>query len=148
MAVKRAKKKARKKALRGIGWQRLGKPEAERRPGKARIKRENVEKLREWDRARKWPCFGDGLREVERNLGVRISEIVKKRVSALPKGKKLSVMEAGCGPGKALEKLKQLFGERVRTVGLVLEKSPGEAYKGVDRLVEGKAFGGKSKGTV
>jgi len=136
MVVPRAKKHARKNSL--SSWARIKRPEAKRKPIRAKVASDASELYKRMDLKGSWFIFGWSLKEVELGLDVGISAITKKGVRGLKKGEKYSVLDAGCGPGSALGDLKKSFGNRVRTVGLALKKTPGESYCGVDRLIEGR----------
>jgi SAM-dependent methyltransferase len=116
-------------------WKRISRPEIERGTGKELSERH-------WARLAKkdllgrqtWPINGTTLENIEWNLGYSFIEEISKRLSS---GKKqVRVLDAGCGVGTTLNNLKQKFGNSVRTVGLTLQKTPGESYSGVDRIIE------------
>ena len=98
------------------------------------------------DRMGEWPVFGTQLAMVERIMAVKIAQRVgreiKKRGSSREKPYK--VLDLGCGPGTTLEGLKQQFGDRVKTAGLVVERTIGCKYDGVDEVMAGMHnLGGK-----
>jgi len=97
-----------------------------------------------------WTYYGRSLKVIQRELrfdfasaikGVRAKRLEQLSKTLLPseaaKRSVVRVMELGCGPGTALNTLKEHFGESIHTTGLVLEKTPGEKYAGVDRVEKG-----------
>lgn len=93
--------------------------------------------VQERDKSAAWSNFRSNLKRVERRLGFKINRHIAKSVAGSRPGTVFKVFDAGCGAGTALADLKAKFRGKVRTVGLVFEKSPGEKYLGVDRLLEG-----------
>jgi SAM-dependent methyltransferase len=83
-----------------------------------------------------WVRFGSPLSVVETNLHFGIRDFTRLKIRQLKGRRKYCVMELGCGPGDSLAELKTEFGVNVRTIGLVLKKTSGIKYNGVDKLLE------------
>lgn len=94
---------------------------------------------RELDKKGEWPVFGTKLATVERKMAVRIAKRVGHEIEKKGSSKETPyrVLDFGCGPGTTLRGLKQQFGDRVKTVGLVAERTIGCKYGGVDEIIEG-----------
>jgi SAM-dependent methyltransferase len=97
-----------------------------------------------------WTYFDRSLKAIQRELRFNLARSIKgmraKRLAELSKSlppeeairrSVIRVMDLGCGNGAALGGLKRRFGESISTTGLVLDRTPGENYAGVDRLVKG-----------
>jgi SAM-dependent methyltransferase len=118
-------------------WKRVSRPEVEQKPSKKRSK-SYWKRLADKDLPGKtrWPKVNSNLQGLMRELKFDIAEEVARRIKL---GKnRVSVLDSGCGHGVALGELKDLFGDKVRTVGLTLQKSPDSTYRGVDRVVENR----------
>ncbi len=139
MVVPRRRKRQRKAKL-PEEWRRIGRPEWERHPKLLSGARAARKMIVEGDLKGDWHDFRTPLGKVEWELGVSISDIVRTKIrkGAYSTAKPVRVLDLGCGAGTALQALKDKFKERIRTVGLVMEKTPGEKYAGVDRLVVGE----------
>jgi ubiquinone/menaquinone biosynthesis C-methylase UbiE len=87
------------------------------------------------DRYKHWTSFYTKIIDIERTIGFPIRTIINKRIVNFSEKKPFKVLDLGCGGGVALGQLKTQFGAKIKTVGLVLEKTPGEKYKHVDRLL-------------
>jgi len=97
-----------------------------------------------------WTYYGRSFKVIQKALQFDFAGAIKgmraKRIAqfskTLPsaeadKRSVVRVMELGCGPGTALNTLKVRFGKSIHTTGLVLEKTPGEKYAGVDSVLKG-----------
>jgi SAM-dependent methyltransferase len=133
MVVPRKKKQERRKHLKGFA--RIGRSE-EGNPF-ARVEHTTLDFFEWIDREKKWGFYNTPLEKVEQNLGVRISRIIGANIKRLGGKRTFSVLDAGCGSGRALADIKEKFGSKVRTVGIVVKKMPGHSYEGVDRIIEG-----------
>jgi len=119
------------------GWARIGRPETKRSPERAEIEEIMAGEHRKKDKAGRWLYFTTPIWGVEEGLGARFSPIIRQAIRRNRSGK-ATVLDLGCGAGSALQDLKRQFGGSVKTVGQVLERTPGEKYGGVDRLIEGE----------
>ncbi|GEM_PF-2973786 len=139
MPVPGAKKKARAKLIkkRFLYWQRIARNEIERRPKRAEIEKIKERQRKDRDRHANWGDFRTGLRGIRKNLGFDLLAEAKARIARHNEKNPLKIFDAGCGAGIALAELKRKFRSKMRTVGLVLEKTPGEKYAGIDRLLVG-----------
>jgi SAM-dependent methyltransferase len=137
---KRIRKQARKAAVTGKFPLRLRTEERfglEKSEQNIRAEAEAQKSYRELDRESRWGYFRTSLPNVENSLQFSITGWIESRIKNHTPQNPLKVLDLGCGAGTALGELKQRFRDRIRTVGQVLEKSPGEKYQGIDRLAEG-----------
>ena len=118
-------------------WQRTKRTEAEKFPEMAIEDRKRLALAREKDRTADWDYFGMSTLDVEKFLDAKLTDIIMERLRNRKSEKTVSVLDLGCGNGRALFELKRSFGEGIRTVGMVIEKSPNADYAGVDRLMKG-----------
>ncbi|VVB75768.1 Uncharacterised protein [uncultured archaeon] len=98
------------------------------------------------DRKGSWNYFGAPLSTIENQLNFRIRKEIKQRLTRAENGKKVMVLDYGCGNARALSELKAEFGGRIFTTGTILKKpNPKELEKtktplfhdAVDRIIEG-----------
>jgi len=131
------KRKAKRKKMLPDGWKRIGRPETERRPGSREMEDHKVWEHRKKDRAGRWLCFITSIWGVEEGLCIKLVPIIRQAMERNKNGK-ASALDLGCAAGTSLGDLKTQFKDKIRTVGQVLERTPGEKYEGVDRLVDGE----------
>lgn len=137
---KRIRKQARKAAMTGKFplWVRTEKGFGlEKSEQNIRAEAEAQKSYGELDRESRWGYFRTSLSNVENNLQFSITGWIESRIKNHTPQNPLKILDLGCGAGTVLGELKQIFGDRIRTVGQVLEKSPGEKYQGIDRIAEG-----------
>ncbi|MFH1239617.1 MAG: class I SAM-dependent methyltransferase [Candidatus Diapherotrites archaeon] len=145
MVVPKKIKTQRRSLLPQLGNMRISKSEAGRRPEKAQLDARRKEEYLEHDRygvedertKKGWPAFRSELWKVEKNLQTNIVEYVQERISKFSEKTPFKVMDLGCGAGVALKELKGRHRKKIKTTGVVLRKTSGETYGGVDRLIEG-----------
>jgi|GEM_PF-2002321 len=103
---------------------------------------ESIEK----DRKGSWNYFNTPIANVERRLKFGIRREIQERLTGTKNGRKLMVLDDGCGNGRALSELKAEFGNSIFTTGTVLKKpDPAELKKtktrlfhhAVDKIIEG-----------
>ncbi len=129
------KKVERKKKLPKY-WQRTGRTETEQKL--CRLPEEQKEmRARENDKTHRWNLFHTQLREIKHELGFDILKSIEKTINKFSEKRPFKVFDLGCGGGTALGQLKKKFGTRIKTIGLVLERTPKEKYLNVDRLIVG-----------
>jgi SAM-dependent methyltransferase len=145
MPVPRQKKAERKKMMPKY-WARTFRPEEERNPAKFNLEERGVKTMKRTDQEIHWVMRSSGIKEVQNFLNHSINFEIKERLKAK---KKVFVLDLGCGSGRTLNDIKQLFGNRVHTTGQVLQKPKfnKESYTGVDRLLEGELRNIKPKNT-
>ncbi|MCX6801937.1 MAG: hypothetical protein NT067_02375 [Candidatus Diapherotrites archaeon] len=137
MPVKHPVKEARNAILRRQGLARIGRPEGLRAPERLKLEMKNRTELSELGRQGEWPYFKIPLGELEYFSGIKLENLARKKILGLRKGEKFVVLDIGCGAGQMLADFKALFGPQIRTIGTVFEKTHGEEYRGVNRLIEG-----------
>ncbi len=118
-------------------WQRITRPESKRAGDRTRSEESKEERSREADRTRGWGTFHTKLRELKRETGFDILNAIKSGIGNFTEDRPFKVFDLGCGGGIALGQLKKKFGTRIKTVGLVFERTPGQKYNHVDRLIIG-----------
>ncbi len=118
-------------------WRRLGRSERTRKPNNyAREVSIFDGYVTARDIRATWGVFETGINNAKRILHFDI----KRHVAALlskDNVRVVNVLDLGCGKGVALNDLKRLFGDRVRTFGQVAAVTSNEKYDGVDRLLVG-----------
>jgi SAM-dependent methyltransferase len=116
----------------------------------------NLAVNRTHDRTKSWKIYGMPLGlwmkvineeekitnpSVERNLNFPITHYISNRMQNHNKENPFRVAELGCGPGTALNTLKNKFGESIYTVGTILALPFGNEkndIRGVDELLVGE----------
>ena len=96
-----------------------------------------IKMAKDLDRGGGWLSFRTPLPIIEHVLGVKIGDRISRAIGSYSQRRPFKVLNVGCGAGTALAELKERFGNKIKTVGAVMEKTPGEKYKGVDRLLVG-----------
>lgn len=139
ISKKKIKKEQRRKKL-PARWQRTFRPETVKHPDLEREERLSVDHNRKSDRKFSYAWGSSSLEKVQKELKFDISAHIKTAFASarFTSSQPFKVIELGCGKGLALRSLKQQFGDRIKTVGLVLEKTPGFEYEGIDKLHTGE----------
>ncbi len=132
--MSKSKRDLRKTKMPG-NWVRLGRPERERRRFAFSNETASFPSVEIFDRRSLWNVFGSNINVIEHDLNFRIRDHIRSLFSN--NSRVVNVLDLGCGKGVALNDLKRLFGDRVRTFGQVAAVSPSEKYEGVDRLLVG-----------
>jgi len=119
-------------------WRRITRPELDD-PTVAKRHSSALREVIKHDRRGDWKFFfRPSLDSLRLRMHVDLEKEVREKVNAAATtGKKICVADLGCGAGTALNELKMEFGDKIRTVGLVLARTHGEKYGGVDKLYEG-----------
>jgi len=136
MSARRTKPKDRRTELPDY-WMRITTPEDVRAPERKGEDDFFKPDYRHWDLFSQWPSMDKSIEAVEQNLNYPIRGAIRSRIADYSEQRPFKVFDLGCGGGVSLKALKDEFGGKIRTVGLVLERTPGEAYAGVDRLIVG-----------
>ncbi|VVC00737.1 Methyltransferase domain protein [uncultured archaeon] len=121
-------------------WERVFRPEGERLPNRAEREATKVRIGRVYDREGRWFVFGTPSHAVEEKLGFPLTDYILRQIGSngFSEKHKFGVLELGCGTAEMAGHLKSRFGENMRYVGQVLERTKGMPYAGVDRLIEGE----------
>lgn len=82
--------------------------------------------------------FRTTLKEIEREFSTSITRMIREKITGA-KSRQVNVLDLGCGAGTALSQLKEIFGNKIKTTGVLLERKKAEKYRGIDNLIVGDA---------
>lgn len=80
--------------------------------------------------------FRTSLEEIEKEFRISITRIIQAKTK---KQARVNVLDLGCGAGTSLSQLKAIFGNKIKTTGVLLERKKTEKYSGIDKLIIGDA---------